>query len=1098
MTTQSADLFAELNRSAQWKVDRLCTRYEQELLNGTRSGLETLLDEAPAAMRPALMRELLLIEWEHRRASGQPATLEEYVSRFPSCQDTIRQLWSADTIRERGSGSSVATFPMLPGYEILRELGRGGMGVVYCARQRAIDRIVALKMLLDVRGTDSDLARFRTEAAAVARLQHPHIVSLFDFGEHGGRPYFTMEYVAGGTLAHHLAGHPLAALVAAELVAKLADAVAHAHLLGVIHRDLKPANVLLSPKLEPQATASVANVTNVNTINVGSRFSEWTPKITDFGLAKRLDTTDLARTETGHLFGTPSYMAPEQVRGTKDTGTASDVYALGAILYECLTGRPPYRSATPHETFHQICNSEPIAPRRLNSSVSRDIETIALKCLEKEPRRRYPTAAALADDLRRFLTSQPIRARTTPAAARLWKWLRRRPTTAGLVIASVLALVAIPAAVINGLYSTSLASSLAKTQSARERAENAERQVREGAYFHKIMLAGQEWRDAQVGRVRELLAECDPEHRGWEWHYLNRLCTPSTIRLDHPDAVDSVAVSLDGSLIASGSQDHAARIWDANTHALIHTLLGHTDRVYRVAFDPTGRRLATASSDGTVKIWNTTDGRNEFTFAGHTGSVRTAVFSPDSQWVASAGKDGRVKIWNAATGQVRLDLDGMVDGHDHPLVFSPSGEWLAYGSHGPIRIWETASGRLLHTMPWPETITVRDMAVDAFGKRLAVVGGNDRVELWDLPPQPASKPRQFDSRASARAVAWSPDGSAMVSGGIDSAIKLWDPATGTLLDQLRGHEGRIHSLAWMPNRWQLVSASDDRTIRIWDTQSVIGPRRLNAGKTVRSLAWFPDGRRVLASCWPAEVICLDVASGRQQFVTQLAENGRPVACAVSSDSRYAAVGGADMPLTLFDAQSGEILATFDGHASTVQVVQFSPNGRLLASVDRTHVLKLWDVVGRREMGTSAAGGSSDPAWTIGGRSLRSLVHALPSDSQLNYGVAWSPTVRHMASWQARSRVAIWEVDTGNITVSLRGHTHGVNSIAWSPDGHRVATASSDQTVRVWDPSSGQQALVLRGFEQSADAVAWSLDGHRLAAGSHDGSIVIWDGSPTDR
>jgi serine/threonine-protein kinase len=299
---------------------------------------------------------------------------------------------------------SIAADVSIPGYEILGELGRGGMGVVYSARQIKADRLVALKMILSgAHASEQDLARFRTEAQAVARLQHPHIVQVYDVGDDHGLPYFSLEFCPGGSLEKKLAGTPLPPQEAARLVEALARAVQAAHDKGIIHRDLKPANVLLT--------------------------DDGTPKITDFGLAKRLDAA--GPTASNAIMGTPSYMAPEQAGGSgKEVGPGADVYALGAVLYECLTGRPPFRAATLLDTILQVVSEEPVPPSRLNAKLPRDLETICLKCLEKSPAKRYVSAAELADDLMRWQKMEPILARRTSALGRGIRLCRRNPLVA--------------------------------------------------------------------------------------------------------------------------------------------------------------------------------------------------------------------------------------------------------------------------------------------------------------------------------------------------------------------------------------------------------------------------------------------------------------------------------------------------------------------------------------------------------------------------------------------------------------------------------------------------------------------------------------------
>jgi hypothetical protein len=320
-----------------------------------------------------------------------------------------------------------SSLPVIPGYEVLDELGRGGMGTVYRARQLSLNRLVALKLISAGGAADpGELARFRAEAEAVAQLQHPNIVQVHEVGEADGRPYLALELVAGGTLADALDRAPVSAGPAAELVETLSRAVQYAHTKGVIHRDLKPGNILLSQVTSQDSLASVLS-----------------PKVADFGLAKRIGN-DSSQTTTGVVVGTPSYMAPEQAAGLgKLIGPACDIYALGAILYETLTGRPPFHAASPVETLQQVISSDPVPPGKLQPKLPRDLETICLKCLQKESRKRYASAGDLADDLRRFLDGKPILARRTGVGERAMKWARRRPTAAALVAVSICAAIAL-------------------------------------------------------------------------------------------------------------------------------------------------------------------------------------------------------------------------------------------------------------------------------------------------------------------------------------------------------------------------------------------------------------------------------------------------------------------------------------------------------------------------------------------------------------------------------------------------------------------------------------------------------------------------------
>ncbi len=389
--------------------------------------VETYLERCPELRdAPEAVLDLIYNEMVLRQEAGHTPELEEYLRRFPPFAEQLPLLFEVHcaleegAATERASGEALplsapagpprapAPLPSVPGYRIEGELGHGGMGVVYQARQESLGRVVALKMLLGGgRAHQRALARFQAEARLVAQVQHPNIVQVFEVGEHDGQPFFAMEYVAGMSLAARIAGAPQPARDAARLVAVLARAMHFAHQRGIVHRDLKPANVLLA--------------------------EDGTPKISDFGLAKQLDD-DSGRTRTGDVLGTPSYMAPEQAAGkVKELGPLTDVYALGAVLYELLTGRPPFRAETATETLLQVLHDEPVPPSRLRPGCPRDLETVCLKCLRKEPGRRYASAEALAEDLERFLDGKPVVARRVTAAERAFKWARRRPAAAALI-----------------------------------------------------------------------------------------------------------------------------------------------------------------------------------------------------------------------------------------------------------------------------------------------------------------------------------------------------------------------------------------------------------------------------------------------------------------------------------------------------------------------------------------------------------------------------------------------------------------------------------------------------------------------------------------
>jgi hypothetical protein len=581
--------------------------------------------------------------------STVPADLRDRLDRGLACLKLLRAALP---------GRPPAGAPAEPGgdrlgrFHLLRPLGRGAFGVVWLAHDPKLRRDVALKVPRAEALADPDLRnRFVREARAAAGLDHPNIIPVHEAGEAGPVCYLASAYCPGPSLAEWLRGRgePVPARQAAALVAALAAAVRHAHARGVVHRDLKPANVLLAPPPgdgpDPDELGFV-------------------PRVADFGLAKFLTGPDTHRTETGATLGTPAYMAPEQAGHPAAVGPAADIYALGVILYELLTGRVPFVADTPLETLLLARSEEPVPPGRVRLGLPRDLESICLKCLAKEPGRRYATAADLADELRRFLDGRPLRhTRRVTAAGRAWRWCRRNPAVAGLLAAvwvSVLAGAGTAAyfAVKADRRADEASYFAGEHRLAADRAAENLHEANRRLYVSDLRLVRVAWEEGRVGHARELLDRHRPrsagviDPRGFEWYYWDRLCNGELVTLTgHVGFATVLAFSPDGRRLASGGRDGMVRVWDPAAGTAEWTLRGHAGMVVGLSYSPDGRRLTTAGVDRNVRVWDVTAGREESVLPGFIGEKRVA-FSAGGRRVAFL--DGHtVKVWDVAGGRPR-------------------------------------------------------------------------------------------------------------------------------------------------------------------------------------------------------------------------------------------------------------------------------------------------------------------------------------------------------------------------------------------------------------------------------------------------------------
>jgi WD40 repeat protein/tetratricopeptide (TPR) repeat protein/tRNA A-37 threonylcarbamoyl transferase component Bud32 len=923
-------------------------------------------------------------------------------------------------------------------FELVEAVGVGAFGSVYKARDPQLDRTVAIKVpRAGSLATAEDRDRFLREARSVAQLRHARIVPVHEVGEHEGTPYLVSDFVRGVTLSDLLTSRRPTPREAAALVADIADTLQYAHEQGVIHRDVKPSNILLD--------------------------DQGRPHLMDFGLAKR-EAGEVTMTFDGQVLGTPAYMSPEQAKGEgHKVDGRSDIYSLGVILYELLTGELPFRGNT-RMLLHQVLHDEPRSPRSLNDRIPRDLETICIKAMAKEPSRRYATMRELAEDLRRFLNGEAIRARPVGSLERGWRWCKRNPVVAGLTAtlvavvstASVLSVASVLAAAHFNRLAQSEADAGRKERIALIEARRANNEVLKALDEAHAQSAG-----LAVERGLALVEQRDAD-RGLLW--LTRALTldPKDVAGLHP----AIRINLTRAAREQVSLPHAAL--RPRTAPPAPPFERQPDQINLVAYSPDGARAATGNYHGTIQLWDTATGQpigEPFGPTGRKARLTALAFTPDGRGLLAGtttreprdpDSSGDAQVWDVATGRPRsqpVKVPGWVAAfsRDGRLLAAISNELDAKFQSTRVRFFEAATGRQVGS-PLTHDRPVHD------------------------------------------AIAFSPDGRTLLTGDSPpdqsgrSRARLWEVKTGRSLWASFPHPGwHIYGVAFSPDGKLVATAANDRYVRILDAADgkVVGTPMENNDQ-VNVVAFSPDGRTVAAGMatvtagkkGPDEVRLWDRRTGKT-LGPDLPHDGGILAVAFSPDGKTLLSSSTDGVARLWTLPDGPAVGR-PVSSGGLYAVAFTPDGRVLLTGGFDNVVRQLDpATGRRAGPTLEAG-----------KFIRAIaVHPNGRTAAIGVGLPISTN-------QGRpdyGEVQLWDRISGRrIGATLKHHTDRPDRLAFTPDGQALLTTDGKQ-VRLWDPTTG--ANLGRDFEASKSpitALALSPDGKLVLIGDPEGAFQIWD------